>query len=133
MITFMFSDGQDICSFDGEKVKKYTSKFVESYKANAQSIVRSKQWKTSGEGARFREAAFSDDGGDMVYDVNISGVFPSEKENEVIYAFSINQTSGIYKKDLSDEKSLETHVINSIDYNFNGGFYDCQSGQLAEP
>ncbi|MGN0815069.1 MAG: TolB family protein [Candidatus Coproplasma sp.] len=131
MVKFMFSDGQDICSFDGEKVKKYTSKFVESYKANAQSIVRSKQWKTTGEGARFREAAYSDDGGDMVYDVNISGVFPTERENEVVYAFSINQTSGIYKKDLSDEKSLESHVINSIDYTFKGGFYDCVSGQLA--
>lgn len=131
MVKFMFADGQDICSFDGEKVKKYHSKFIENYKANAQSIARSKQWKTSGEGARFREATSFDDGGDMAYDVKISGIFLTDNQNEVVYAFAINQTSGVYKKDLSDEKSPETHVINSVDYTFNGGFYDCTNGQLA--
>lgn len=131
MIKFMFADGQDICSFDGEKVKKYTSKFVENYKENAESIARSKQWKTSGEGARFRETATSLDSDDLAYDVKISGVFPTEKENEIIYTFSVNSTSGIYKKDLSDEKSPETHIVNSVEKTFNGGFYDCAKGQLA--
>ncbi|MGN0818618.1 MAG: TolB family protein [Candidatus Coproplasma sp.] len=131
MVRFMFSDGQDICSFDGEKVTKSQSKFIESYKSNAESIARSKQWKTTGEGARFRETVATSDSSDLSYDVRISGVFPTESLNQIIYTFSVNQTSGIYKKDLSDEKSPETHVINSIDYTFNGGFYNCSDGRLA--
>lgn len=129
MVKFTFADGADICAFDGEKVTKYSSKFIDSYKENAQSIVRSKQWKNSGEGARFREVAYSD-GEDLSFDAKVTGVFPTEKDNEVIYAFSVNQTSGIYKKDLTDEKQLETHVINSLELTFNGGCYNAATGEL---
>lgn len=130
MLKFTFADGQEICAFDGEKVTKYHSKFIENYKANAESIVRAKQWKTAGDGARFRETVATDVS-DLTFDCCISGVFPTEDENNVIYTFTVNQTSGVYKKELGDEKSPETHVINSIDYEFYGGYYDCANGKLT--
>lgn len=130
MTKFTFSDGADICLFDGQSVKKYSSKFIADYKENAQSIVRSKQWKTEGEGARFRGVgAVSDE--DLAYDVRIGGIYPTENENEVIYSFSVNQTSGIYKKSLTDDKSPETHIINSLELTFNGGCYNASSKELA--
>jgi hypothetical protein len=130
MIKFAFSDGEDICVYDGEKVNKYTSRFIENYKQNARDIVRSKQWKTAGEGAKFREVGRMDES-DLNFNSNISGVFLTDDPNTLVYTFSINDTNGIYKKHLNDEKNEESHVVNSVEYIFLGGSLNAQNGALA--
>lgn len=130
MEKFWFADGQDICLFDGEKVTKFPSKFIEKYKANAESVERAKSWKHSGEGAQFRGDVRPEDGGEGIHSF-ISGIFPCADEDGVIYSFTVNQTSGIYKKLLNDEKAEEIHIINSLDTEYGAGCLDAASGTLA--
>lgn len=131
MLEFTYSDGQEICVYRDGEIKRGSSKFIENYKNNALDIARAKQWKTSGSGAAFREAAYARSADEQEFDYSVSGVFFTEKTDEVVYTFVINGTSGIYIKDLSDEKSPETHVINSLDYEFRGGCLNASSRTLA--
>jgi hypothetical protein len=127
MSKFTFSDGGDICVYDGGAVKRYKSAYIESYKQNLENINRSKQWKQSGSGAVFR-------GDELVAEnanYNISGVYQTSDENILAYTFTVNQTSGIYKKDITAENSPETHVINSHELTFNGGCYNAGSDTLV--
>lgn len=130
MEKFLFADGNDICVYDGGKITKLSSAFIENYKNNALNIERAKSWKHSGDGAQFRGDIRSSDG-DSLFESSINGLFLTADENEIIYTFEINQTSGIYKKRLDDEKAAESHVITSVDYSFGSGCFDARSGVLV--
>lgn len=129
MDKFLFSDGQDICLYDEGKIIRKTSKFIENYKNASIGVERAKSWKHSGEGAQFRGDVRRGQG-DENFSVGINGVYLTES-GDAVYSFTVNQTSGIYKTNPDDEKAEETHVINSIDYEFTGGSLDCGSNMLA--
>lgn len=127
MKDFIFTDGQSICRYDGEKTVKYTSGGIERYKENAERVARSSDWKYGGEGAAFRgDMRKTGDG----VDCSLSGVYLGEGD-WAVYSFTADQTAGIYKKSLSDEKTPETHVINSNNLSFGQGMLDCAGGKLA--
>lgn len=130
MEKFLFADGESICLYkDGEVIKR-PSKFIENYKSVALNTERARSWKHSGEGAEFRgDLRYTEE--ESSFNSRITGVWFTESENEVAYAFSINTSSGIYKIDLSNEKVAEAHVINSVDYSFAGGCLDATAGLLA--
>ncbi len=123
---FYYSDGQSVCLYNDGKISKYPSKFIEKYKENAINIQRNQSWKHGGEGARFRGDTLD---GEVRFQSSINGIFPDE--TQVVYSFTVNGTSGIYKFDPSDEKAEEVHVINSLDNEFEGGTLDTKSGNLA--
>ena len=129
MIEFTFADGEEMGAYDGKNVITFKSAFINNYKENAHGIARSKAWKTSGSGAIFRENY--NDPSDLTFDSSVTGVYPAGEGDEVIYSFRINQTSGIYKKHVSDDKTPETHVINSVDMSFGGGSFNAAKGELA--
>ena len=130
MIKFYYSDGQNICFYDGEKSVVFPSERIESYKLNAERITQSKQWKHSGEGAIFRgDNSFNrETAGDISGDV--SGVYPIS-ENKVIYTYRVCDASGIYVKDLVQEKAPESHVINSGNLVFGTGIADGVNGRFT--
>lgn len=137
MSTFYYADGQDICVYEDGKITKLNSTYIEKYKENAANYARSQEWKRNGAGAAFRGDAYGDpfspysnDPMDMHFDCEISGVFPCSS-SEVVYTFKVNRTSGIYKKNLTDEKAPETHVVNSCENVFYGGCLNAESGKLA--
>lgn len=130
MDKFFFADG-DICLYDNGEIKKFPSKFIEKYKANAQNIERAKSWKHSGEGARFRGDIRPGEESDLFFESSVNGIYPIDNDSEIAYSFTVNQTSGIYKKRLDDEKAEEVHVINSLDTEFGSGCLDADSGILA--
>lgn len=130
MEKFLFADGSDICVYDGGKVTKFSSLFIENYKNNTMNIERAKTWKHSGEGAQFRgDVRPGED--KVVFESSVNGIFPTSDDNEIIYSFEINNTSGIYRKRLDDEKAAEAHVISSVDYVFGGGCFDARSNALV--
>jgi len=131
MTKFTFVDGQNLCVYDGEKVKKYNSGYVENYKSNCENARRSTEWKRSGEGAIFRGDATMANSSETAIDCAINGVYPTADDDWVVYSFSVNGTSGIYKKCLSDDKTPETHVINSNEFVFGGGTLDSVKNTLA--
>ena len=120
MEKFLFSDGQDVCLYDNGNIIKQHSKYIENYRNACLSVERNKNWKHSGEGAQFRgDVRREPDEGN--FKVALNGVYLSANENEAVYSFSVDSTSGIYKMKLGDEKAEEVHVINSVDYTFSGG------------
>ena len=131
MIKFTFADGQDMCVFDGEKVEKYSSSYIENYKLNAERVARTAEWKHSGEGAIFRGDTNNQSGGAVGIVCSLAGIYPSESDDWVVYSFKVDATSGIYKKCLSDPKTPETHVINSNNLAFSGGCLDVNNDKLA--
>lgn len=129
MEKFIFTDGEDICLYSDGSVEKFTSKFIKQYKESVKNAERAKRWKHSGEGAQFRGDTVAVD--DPSFESRISGVYLSEDEKSVIYSFTINQTSGIYKFNFADEKVPETHIVNSIEYQFSGGCLNGKSQKLV--
>lgn len=126
---FAFSDGTDICVYEDGKITRRGSKFIEKFKAASINVERAKSWKHSGEGASFRGDVHPD-ADDITFQENINGVYPTA-DWQVVYSFSVNNTSGIYKLNPYEEKGEETHVINSIEYVFSGGCLDTGSNLLA--
>lgn len=122
----IFADGEDVCLYSDGKVEKFPSKFIEKYRTAAASARRSSSWKYSGEGARFR----GDVSEDEQIQSRIGGVYLAS-EDTAVYSFTVNETSGIYKHSLTDEKAPETHVINSIEHCFYGGCLNSRTGKLA--
>lgn len=131
MTKFTYADGQKICVFDGEKTTEYKSGYIERYKENAETAQRNAEWKKSGAGAIFRGDATFQGSAEVNFDCNISGVYPTADDDWIVYSFSVNQTSGIYKKCLSDGKTPETHVINSNNLNFGGGMLSVSRNELV--
>lgn len=108
-----FTDGDKIGIFDGERVELLESEYIQRYKDYAENRTKNDEWKFGGEGARFR--------GD--YDVYrarqekiyayINGVqWDGEK---IVYSFSVNGSSGVYRKDIHNEKAREEHILSSSD------------------
>lgn len=131
MVKFSFVDGQSLCVYDGEKVRKFNCGFIERYKHNSENMQRASEWKRSGEGAIFRGDANVYDKGEPTFDCSVGGVYPMEQEDWVAYSCTVNGTSGIYKKCLSDDKTPETHVINSNNLSFGGGVLNIYNNSLA--
>lgn len=130
MEKFLFSDGQSVCLYDDGKIIRKPSKFIEKFKEAAIGVERAKSWKHSGEGAQFRGDVHAD-AEDITFKDEITGVYFTADENEAVYSFKVNQTSGIYKMRFDDEKAEEVHIINSVDYKFEGGCLDTAAGTLA--
>ena len=96
---FAFVDGEQICIYKDGKVERFDSGRIKSYKENAQQIARSKEWKTQGSGAAFtgmRENIKTE------FESSVNGVYLTGTEGEIIYSFSIENTSGIYRKSIAD-------------------------------
>ena len=130
MCKFLFADGEDVCLYDGGKIIRQHSKYIEKFKAAADNVERSKSWKHSGEGAAFRGDVNPHGAREDIAAV-INGVYFTSEEGEAVYSFKAGSVSGIYKMKLGDVKSEETHVINSVDYEVCGGCLDAGAGTLA--
>lgn len=113
MEKFAFADGEAVCYFDGERVHKSESEYIVRYKEYAQTRTKNDAWKYTGEGARFR--------GDYenyrdrketvtacINDVQLCG-------EKLLYAFSVDDSSGVYRKDPVDPKAREEHILSSAD------------------
>lgn len=131
MARFTFADGQDICVYDGEKVTKYSSSYIENYKENAERAARASEWKHSGDGAVFRGDTTYRGGASGGIESSLGGIYPLANDDWVVYSFTVNSASGIYRKCLTDSKTPETHIINSNNLAFSGGCLDVNNNVLA--
>ena len=50
-------------------------------------------------------------------------------ENEILYAFTVNDNSGIYRKYLDDEKIQDAHIVYSNQLEFTNIFYENNNWQ----
>lgn len=113
MEKFVFTDGDKIGVFDGEKTALYESEYILRYREYSETRVKNDEWKYTGEGARFRGdydtyRAKKETVRAYINSVQIEG-------EKVVYAFTVNGSSGVYRKDVADEKAREEHILSSSD------------------
>lgn len=111
-----FTDGDKIGVFDGEKTQLFESEFILRYREYSETRVKNDEWKFGGEGARFR--------GDYdIYRARQEKVYAYINSvqwdgDKIIYSFTVNSSSGIYRKDIQNEKAREEHILTSSDEEF---------------
>ncbi|MDE5897348.1 MAG: hypothetical protein K2H43_06015, partial [Clostridia bacterium] len=113
MEKLVFADGEKIGVFDGEKTAVFESDYIKRYREYAENRTKNDEWKFGGEGARFRgDYETYRSRREKIY-ARINGVqWDGEK---VLYSFSVNGSSGVYRKDVINEKSPEEHILSSSD------------------
>ena len=109
MDKIVFADGERIGVIAEGGVSYLESAAVTRYKNYVATKSHSEEWKFSGEGARFR----GDEGGAPESPTAfINGV--DWDGDKIVYAFTVNGSSGVYKKAL-DPKLPEEHVFTSAE------------------
>ncbi len=107
-----FADGEKIGVFDGDRVSLYESEYLLRYREYAETRTKNDEWKFGGEGARFRGdyELYSARREEMI-DAAINGV--AWDGGKVVYAFSVNGSSGVYRKDVCEKNAREEHIFTS--------------------
>lgn len=129
---FAFVDGEKIAVCEDGNVQKFDSKYVVNYRETAIKSAKSREWKTQGKASRLMDEDYyfeRENGANA--EVFIRGVALTEKENELVYAASVNDSSVIYKKDLLDEEKTESHVVSSNSEEFMSVSRNRNGGMLA--
>lgn len=121
MDKLLFNDRLTIKTYEDGNIKEYSSDFHSNYIESARKAVKNSEWKTKGAGARFMREGMDEDAYDEKSDVsyfNSLEFFASP--DEIIYSVTVNELSGVMKKDLTADKDSESHVIHSREDMFCG-------------
>ncbi len=113
MEKFSYADGDKIGYFDGEKGDVYDSEYILRYKRYAESKTKNDEWKYGGEGARYRGDydTYRNRKEKIIAYVNGAQI----EEEKVTYAFTVNGSSGVYRKNVLNVKDPEEHIYSSSD------------------
>lgn len=117
---FVYSDGLRLVLDDGQPISR-ESDYLTNYIAQTQRMNDAKQWKSSGYGASFRGETQDRHPERVEAFVNSLAVLD---EKTVLYSFTVNEMSGLYKKDFTREKDGEAHVVHSNNTEFLGLDYN---------
>lgn len=125
MDKILYNDRLSIKTYDDGKISEYSSDFHSNYIDSAIRAAKNSEWKTQGMGARFMgeysDEAANVENSDVSYFDSLS-FFGSP--DEIIYSMTVNQLSGVMKKDLNAAKDSEGHIIHSHELVFNGAYPD---------
>lgn len=111
---FTFIDNENLCVYDNGKVERYESTYITRYRETTLRDQKSKEWKKNS------DAMLYDDffGTDRRVDAELLSISPTLDEHQLVYTFSVNESSGIYYKFTNDEKKTEAHILSSNDATF---------------
>ena len=113
MDKLVFTDGDQFGVFDGESIELYESEYILRYREYSETRVKNDEWKFGGAGARFR-------GDYEVYRSRQEKVYAFINSvqwdcGKVVYSFTVNGSSGVYRKDVTDPKAREEHILTTSD------------------
>lgn len=129
---FVFSDGEQLGVYKDGAVQKFESNYIVHYRETAVRSAKTKEWKTQGHAAELMEEGYLFGGrGETSVTAAIHGVALTEDENRIVYAFSVNDSSGIYSKLLDDEIRTEAHIVSANDVEFMSVSYNSDGEMLA--
>ena len=112
----IFSDGEKIGVFKDGKKEYYESNYLKNYRENAIRSAKNKEWKKSTD--LMMEEGFFFGEEEVRVRAKITSVAPDTKENRFVYAFNVNETSGIYYKHTDDKEKTEEHIVTSAELEF---------------
>lgn len=113
MEKFVYADGEQIGVFDGEKTVLYESENIVRYREYAENRTKNDEWKYMGEGARFRGDYDTYRAKKEIVQAYVNCVHPDG--DKVVYSYTVNGASGVYRKDVTDKKAHEEHILSSSD------------------
>lgn len=111
---FTFIDNENLCVYDNGKVEKYESTYIAHYRETALRDQKNKEWKKNSD-AMLYDNFFENN---HRVDAKLLSISPTLEEKKLVYAFSVNESSGIYYKYTDDEKKTEAHILSSNDVTF---------------
>ena len=106
---FTFIDKENLCVYTDGNIQKLESGYITRYRESTKREKRNKEWKKSTD-AMMYDDFFSESETVLA---SITALSPTFEDNKILYAFSVNETSGIYYKYTDDEKKTEAHFITS--------------------
>lgn len=116
IMKFAFSDGEKVGVYRDGKVEKRDSAYIVRYRETALRDAKRREWKTQGHTAQLLSEGLYTGEEEVVAAVH--GVSLTADENRVLYAFTVNESSGIYCKYLDDEANSEGHIVSSNEADF---------------
>lgn len=115
---FCFSDGEKLGVYSDGEVQRSDCNYIVNYRETAIRDSKSKEWKRQGKAAQMMAEGYYFNEGEESVQAAIHGVALTEEENRIVYAFSVNNSSGIYSKLLDDELKTEAHIVSSNEVEF---------------
>ena len=107
---FVFTDGEKLGVYEnGEKIL-LESAYIKRYKENALSSQKNKEWKKKTD-TMLNDGFYEGTNESVV--AQLKGVALSETVDTLVYAFTVNDSSGIYTKCYTDKEKTEAHITHA--------------------
>ena len=113
---FLFIDNEKLCVYKDGKVTEYESNYLKKYREASLISAKNSEWRRNSRTEMLLNEGFFYDNEEVF--ARLYAIAPTAKENEFVYSFCVNDSSGIYLKYLEDEKNLEAHLISSNQVEF---------------
>lgn len=117
IMKFVFTDGEKIGVYDNGKTVKYDSAYITRYRENTIRTEKNREWKRQSE-AMMSDELYMGVGQNNEVTATLNAVSLTLEENKLLYAFSVNETAGIYYKYTEEEKDPEAHFLTSNEVSF---------------
>ena len=112
-----------------QQEREYESDYLTHYIRSSTQISDKNAWKEKGFGAAFRGVS-SGDSTDRKIEASVNGIALADGQ-DFFYSITVDNMSGIFRKNMSAERDSETHVIHSSDMEFYDLDYCAGSNLLA--
>ncbi len=113
---FVFADGESLGVYTDGKAEKFDSAYITHYRESALKQDKNREWKKNTDMMMYED--YFGGAGEGAIRASIHAVALTNEANKFLYAFSINETSGVYYKYTDDEKKTESHALSSNEVTF---------------
>jgi len=124
---YYLSEGKLFLAEDNSTQKNIQSEAIAAYLRTVKDIRERREWKSTGQGARFMGAEVTYENENEVY-ASIEALATSSKK--IVYAISLENTSGIYSIDKEDEEFTENYILKKADMRISHLAYSEETGTI---
>ncbi len=111
---FTFIDKENLCVYEDGKITRLESEYITRYRESAMRDKKNKEWKKNSDAMLYDDYF---EGRDAV-NATLYALSPTTEAEKLVYAFSVNESSGVYFKYTDDEKKTEAHAVTSNEETF---------------
>ncbi len=126
---FVFADGEKLGVYTDGKTELFESSYITRFRENTIRGKKNKEWKKSTDRMMYDDYFDADRFGEDGVSAVIHAVALTTVDNNFLYAFSVNETSGVYYKFTDDEAKTEAHALSSNDVDF-VSLTTCEDGSI---
>ena len=122
MDKILFNDNLTVKKYENGKIEEFSCDFHDNYIDRAKRAAQNNEWKTQGEGARFRGDAYARlESENQVTDRSYFNSLSFDASGEkILYSVTVDRLSAMVSKIPDHEKENETNIIHSQSLVFRG-------------